>query len=53
MVQSIVRGVTSVTSAVNDAQRTDFEEFDLEFQLGSRWITQALEVRSPKIIFLG
>ena len=44
MVQSIVKSIVSVTSAVNEAQCMDFEEFDLEFQSGSRWITHALEV---------
>ena len=44
MVQSVVKSVVSVISAVEEAQQLDFDEYNLEFQSGSNWITHALEV---------
>ncbi len=46
MVQAVVKSVASVASAVADAQRVDFDEFDLHDQAGSRWLAHALDVRA-------
>lgn len=50
MVQAVVKGVAAVASAVADAQRVDFDEFDFQYQSGSRWLAHAFDVRILKTI---
>jgi hypothetical protein len=45
MVQSIVKSVVNLVSAVEENQQIDFHDFDSDFQSGANWITHALEVR--------
>lgn len=48
MVQSIVKSVVGVISAVGETQQAEINDFDYEYQSSSNWISNAIEVCSQQ-----